>query len=249
MNASMIEGYLKALKKRPLLTKEQEINLAKKIEKGDTAAKKIMIESNLRLAFSIAKKYSKFGSSLEDLIQECNIGLIKAVEKFDWRRGYKFSTYSCWWIRQAATRYLTADKTLLNIPTHTLALSRKIMQLKEDYYEEFKLEPTVSEIADILNVPEKHVKNALSCNRAKNTLSINAPIGDENNRTLADVIPDVAMSVEDLIDSEIFKQHIIKSFKSLSKREEIILRMRFGISEVLTNDSNVYQVTTNKEEK
>ena len=246
MNSTMIESYMKALKKRPLLSKEEEVKLAKRIEKGDQLARKIMIESNLRLAFSIAKKYAKYGSSMEDLIQECNIGLIKAIEKFDWRRGYKFSTYSCWWIRQAATRHLSANNSLLNIPSHTLALSRKILQLQKEYYEEFKVEPNADEIASILEVPLKHVKNALSCARAKNTYSIDKPVSDENGRTLADILPDQDMSIDDMIDSKIFKQQIIKSFKSLSKREELILRMRFGINEVLPNDQNIYLI---KEEK
>ena len=246
MSSTMIESYMKALKKRPLLSKEEEIALAKRIEKGDQVARKIMIESNLRLAFSIAKKYAKYGSSMDDLIQECNIGLIKAIEKFDWRRGYKFSTYSCWWIRQAATRHLSANNSLLNIPSHTLALSRKIIQLQKDYYEEFKTEPTEEEISSILEVPLKHVKNALSCSKAKNTYSIDKPVSDDNSRTLADILPDPGGSLDDLIDSKIFKQQIIESFGSLSKREELILRMRFGISEILPNDKNVYDI---KEEK
>ena len=118
--------------------------------------------------------------SFEDLIQECNIGLIKAVDKFDWRRGFKFSTYSCWWIRQAATRYLTADNSLLDIPSHTLALSRKILQLKEEYIEEFKIEPTIEEISEILCVPLKHVKNAIaSIGDYKVAPIINAPATPE----------------------------------------------------------------------
>lgn len=246
MYSKMLEGYFKSLKKRPLLTREQEVSLAKKIEKGDSHAKKIMIESNLRLAFSIAKKYAKYGSSLEDLVQECNIGLIKAVDKFDWRRGFKFSTYSCWWIRQAATRHLSANNSLLDVPAHTLALSRKILQLKEEYIEEFNVEPTIEEISALLEVPLKHVKNAINCNKAKNTYSLDKPIGDENNRTLADILPDQSKSMDDLIDSKIFRQLIIKSFKSLSKREELVLRLRFGIDEVLEQDNNIYNI---KEEK
>jgi RNA polymerase primary sigma factor len=246
MNSRMLETYFKSLKKIPLLTREQEVDLAKKIELGDKYAKKVMIESNLRLAVSIAKKYSKYGCSFEDLIQECNIGLIKAVEKFDWRRGFKFSTYSCWWIRQAATRYLTADNSLLDIPSHTLALSRKIFQLKQDYFEEFKIEPTIEEISAILNISSKHVRNAISSNKAKNTFSIDTPANDENNRTLGDILPDKSISLDDLIDSKIFRQHIIKTFKTLNKREELVLRLRFGIDDILENDKNVYNV---KEEK
>lgn len=237
-----LESYFKSLKKIPLLTKEQEVELAKKIETGDGRAKKIMIESNLRLAISIAKKYARHGGNLEDLIQECNIGLIKAVEKFDWRRGYKFSTYSCWWIRQAATRYLTNNNTILNIPSHTLALSRKVMQLQREYAEEFNCEPTYEEIAEALNVPLKHVKNAIFSIKSKNTLSICKPMNDENNRTLADILPDNSQSVEDLIDSKIFRRKIIETFKTLSKREELVLRLRFGVVELLENDNNIYNI-------
>ena len=127
--SNVLEKYFKSIKKIPLLTKQEEINLAKRIEKGDIKAKQIMIQSNLRLAISIAKKYVKHCNNFEDLIQECNIGLIKAVEKFDWRKGYKFSTYGSWWIKQAATRHLTDNNSILKVPSHTIALSRKILQL------------------------------------------------------------------------------------------------------------------------
>ena len=122
-----LDSYFKSVgRQKRLLTREEEVSLAKRIEQGDARAREIMIESNLKLAISIAKKYAKYGSDLEDLIQEANIGLMRAVEKFDWRRGYKFSTYACWWIKQAVTRYLTGDNTLLKIPSHTLSHARKI---------------------------------------------------------------------------------------------------------------------------
>ena len=117
MRSDMLENYFKNVGRHQLLTREQEVELAQRIEKGDALARQIMIESNLRLAISVAKKYSRYGSDLEDLIQESNIGLMKAVEKFDWRRGFKFSTYACWWIKQSVTRHLTADNTLLKVPS------------------------------------------------------------------------------------------------------------------------------------
>ena len=119
MYESNLDSYFKSAARHKLLTREQEVELAKRIEAGDNNARKIMIESNLRLAISIAKKYAKYGSSFEDLIQESNIGLIKAVEKFDWRKGFKFSTYACWWIKQAVTRHLTSNNSILKIPSHT----------------------------------------------------------------------------------------------------------------------------------
>ena len=129
--SSTLEMYFRSIKRNTkLLTREQEVELAKRIEAGDPRARRIMIESNLRLAISIAKKYAKYGGSLEDLIQESNIGLIKAVEKFDWRKGFKFSTYACWWIKQSVTRSLTSNSTLLKVPSHTLANARKIWALR-----------------------------------------------------------------------------------------------------------------------
>lgn len=227
-----ISNYFKSIRKIPLLTKQQEIELAKRIEKGDNLAKKKMIESNLRLAISVAKKYSKYGGSLEDLIQESNLGLIKAVEKFDWRKGYKFSTYASWWIKQAATRHLTANGSLLKIPSHTIANASKIWKLMKDYQEEFNCDPSISEISTILSIPEKHVEQAIASIKAKNLKSIDQPVGDENGRTLGEIIPDQGPSIETLLDQESIRNQIINSFKSLTKREELILRLRFGITEI-----------------
>jgi RNA polymerase primary sigma factor len=239
-----ISNYFKSIRKIPLLTKQQEIELAKKIEKGDQAAKNKMIESNLRLAISIAKKYAKYGGSLEDLIQESNLGLIKAVEKFDWRKGFKFSTYASWWIKQAATRHLTANSSLLKIPSHTIANASKVWKLMKDYQEEFQCEPSIEEIATILKMPEKHVKQALSSLKAKNLKSIDQPVGDENNRTLGELIPDKKPSIETLLDQELIRKQIVESFKCLTKREEMVLRLRFGIADVLDDDA--YNINNNK---
>ena len=238
MHSNMLDCYFKSIKKIPLLTKQEEISLAKRIEKGDKAAKKIMIESNLRLAISIAKKYARYGSNIEDLIQECNIGLIKAVEKFDWRKGFKFSTYGTWWIKQAATRHLTNNNSLLKIPSHTIALSRKILQVMQDYKEEFDVDPTPEEISDLLNVKVKHVKQAVDAIKAKHSLSIDKPVNNEegNTRTLGELIPDNSKSFEEILDQEIIKAQIINSFKTLTKREELVLRLRFGLSDLLPED-------------
>ena len=188
MSNVILEKYFKDIKNIPLLTKNQEIELAKKIEMGDISAKKKMIESNLRLAISIAKKYAKYGASFEDLIQESNIGLIKAVEKFDWRRGFKFSTYASWWIKQAATRHLTASNTLLKVPSHTIANARKVWQVKKAF--------------------------------AKG----------------------IGIVGQNILDKQNVRKEIVKSFKKLSKREELVLRLRFGIDDILENDDYVYCV-------
>ena len=242
--ASTLEMYFRDIKRNTkLLTREQEVELAKRIEAGDLRARRIMIESNLRLAISIAKKYAKYGGSLEDLIQESNIGLIKAVEKFDWRKGFKFSTYACWWIKQSVTRSLTSNSTLLKVPSHTLANARKIWALRQEYQEEFGYEPSIGEICEALDLTEKHVRNALEAVKAKNIASIDQKIGDEGNRTLGDVIPDNdTPSIEQILDNQLIRARIVKALTSLTKREELVLRMRFGISEVDENDENIYKI-------
>lgn len=243
-----LEIYFRNIKRNTsLLTREEEVALAKRIEKGDRRARDKMIESNLRLAISIAKKYARYGSTLEDLIQESNIGLMKAVEKFDWRRGFKFSTYASWWIKQAVTRSLTSNSTILKVPSHTLANARKIWQLKQEYLEEFGTEPTIEEISDALDMPEKHVKLALSSIRARNIASIDQQIGEEGSRTLGDVIPDNSSNnIEQILDNKAIRQKIVKALASLSKREELVLRMRFGIDEVLEDDKNIYEINNSE---
>ena len=240
---SNLDMYFKDVGRRPLLTRQQEVDLAKKIEKGDAYARQVMIESNLRLAVSIAKKYAKYGSNLEDLIQESNIGLIKAVEKFDWRKGFKFSTYACWWIKQSVIRYLTADSTILKVPSHTLSNARKIYSVIKEYNEEFGVDPTNEEIADILGLNIKNVKNAIASIKARHVGSLDEKIGDEGNRTYAEIIPDDnAVNVEQMMDNQKIKEIIIGSLTSLTKREEMVMRLRFGISEVAENDENIYEI-------
>lgn len=239
-----LEIYFRNIKRNTsLLTREEEVELAKRIENGDRRARDKMIESNLRLAISIAKKYARYGSTLEDLIQESNIGLMKAVEKFDWRKGFKFSTYASWWIKQAVTRSLTSNSTILKVPSHTLANARKIWQLRQEYLEEFGAEPTIEEICDALDMKEKHVKLALSSIRARNISSIDQKIGEEGSRTLGDIIPDNSSNnIEQILDNKAIRRKIVKALASLSKREELVLRMRFGIDEVLEDDKNIYEI-------
>ena len=241
--STVIDQYFKRIDGSKLLTREEEVALAKRIEQGDEIARKIMIESNLRLAISIAKKYAQYGGNLEDLIQESNIGLIKAVEKFDWRKGFKFSTYACWWIKQAVTRHLTSSNTILKVPSHTLANARKIWQLKKTYQEELGKEPSIEEISAALGISEKHIKQAIMSIKTKNLASIDQPLGEEGNRTYADVIPDRnAVRIDDILDNKTIRKQIVKALSSLSKREELVLRLRFGIDDVDENDSNVYEV-------
>lgn len=242
MNSSL-SAYFAHSGKFDLLTREQEVELAKRIENGDNLARDMMIESNLRLAISIAKRYAKYGSNLEDLIQESNIGLIKAVEKFDWRKGFKFSTYASWWIKQSVTRSLTKESTQLKVPSHTLSNARKVWSVQKEYKANFDCEPSIAEIAEILNISAKHVKEAIKSSKSKYTISIDAPVNDEYGRTLGEIIEDEqAVSVDNLLDNQKIRAAIISSLSSLTKREEIVLRMRFGIEEVKEDDKNIYEV-------
>ena len=241
MYTSNLDSYFKSAAKIDLLTRAEEVELAKKIESGDMRAREKMITANLRLAISIANKYAKYGNvSYEDLIQEANIGLIKAVEKFDWRRGFKFSTYACWWIKQAVTRYLTANNSILKIPSHTVANSRKVWNVMKEYEDEFGQEATVEELSDIMGISVDQVKQAQTAGKARYVTSIDKPIGDDSgSRTLADIIPDNARSVEEVFDGKIIKGVIVEALSSLSKREEMVLRLRFGITDINEFDQNI----------
>ncbi len=240
---SSLDTYFAHSGKRALLTKDQEVALAKRIEAGDQLARRIMIESNLRLAISIAKKYAKYGGSLEDLIQESNIGLIKAVEKFDWRKGFKFSTYASWWIKQAVTRSLTSESTQLKVPSHTLSNARRVWNVQKEYRENFGCEPSIDEIAEILNIKPKHVKEAIQCSASKYTISIDMPVNEDGNRTFGETIEDEnALSIDNILDNEKIRKIIVKSLSSLTKREELVLRLRFGIDDVHEDDENIYEI-------
>lgn len=242
MNASL-NAYFTHSSKFDLLTREQEVALAKRIESGDRRARDKMIESNLRLAISIAKKYSKYGSNLEDLIQESNIGLIKAVEKFDWRKGFKFSTYATWWIKQSVTRSLTKESTQLKVPSHTLSNARKVWSIQKEYRENFGCDPSVEEISSILNLSEQHVREAIKSSQTKYTISIDSPVNDEFGRTLGETIEDDRREpIDNILDNQKIRSVIVNSLSSLSKREELVLRLRFGIEDVSEDDKNIYEV-------
>ena len=176
--SNLLRTYFDEVGKSKLLTREEEVELSKKIEAGDDYARQRLIESNLRLAVSIAKKYQHFGCDLPDLIQESNIGLIKAVEKFDWRRGFRFSTYATWWIRQAVRRHVTANSSTIRIPSHARGLMGKLKTCIDEYEHEMGVAPTAAEIADILGVSETIVEDVLRA--PKGTTSLNMPIGKDD---------------------------------------------------------------------
>ena len=226
--------YFKSASKTKLLTKDQEIDLAQKIEKGDKFAKNEMVAANLRLAISIARKYQNKGVELEDLIQEANIGLIKAVERFEWRKGFKFSTYASWWIKQAVTRHLASHAKTIRLPAHASGLMTRIAELQKEYMDEFGTQPSVEELSDVLGVSASIVESAMSA--SKMTLSLYAPAGAEEgsstSRMLKDIIPDDAIEDPgDLLDKEEMAKRIRAAMKNLSPREEKILRLRFGLGE------------------
>jgi RNA polymerase primary sigma factor len=224
-------NYSNVLAQSKLLTREQEVQLAKQIEKGNMQARDQMVNSNLRLAFSIARKYHRPGHSLDDLIQESNIGLMKAVDKFDWRRGFKFSTYATWWIRQSVGRYVNDTKSMIRVPAHAIGIVNKVEVIVKEFEKEFGVEPTNEEIADVMGESVEMVKSARDTLKFRYMSSIDMPIGEDGGRTLADVIPDMSDSLDTLLDKDKLKIIIQKGLARLSKREEMILRLRFGLHE------------------
>ena len=243
--SSSLSTYMRDVGRSRLLTREEEVYLSKKIESGDRLARDRMIECNLRLAISIAKKYYRPGLSLEDLIQESNIGLMKAVDRFDWRRGFKFSTYASWWIRQSVTRHISAKSNVIKVPAHASSLSWKAHKLSEEYENEFGHSPTIAEIADLLGVSESMVKASIESFKMRNPISLNTPVGDEgSSRLLEEVIPDEEhLDPGEVMDKAKLSKVITKCLKRLTPREEKIIRLRFGIYDNLENEE-YFEITT-----
>jgi len=234
-----LDAYFKDVGKTRLLTREEEVSLSKRIEKGDMKARSIMIESNLRLAISIAKKYYRSGCSMEDLIQESNIGLMKAVEKFDWRRGFKFSTYASWWIKQSVSRHVSSHRSTIKIPSHASGMAYKIKRLINEYETEFKQKPDSDEISEILGIPTRTVDECLKLVKLQNTISFDATIGAEDDgRRLIDMIEDEnSTSFDETIDRRKISLIMARSLSKLTKREEQVLRLRFGMDTVPDDNS------------
>jgi RNA polymerase primary sigma factor len=234
-----LDAYFKDVSKTRLLTREEEVSLSKRIEKGDMKARSIMIESNLRLAISIAKKYYRSGCSMEDLIQESNIGLMKAVEKFDWRRGFKFSTYASWWIKQSVSRHVSSHRSTIKIPSHASGMSYKIKRLIQEYESEFKQKPDCDEISEILGIPIRTVNECLRLAKLQNIISFDSTIGAEDDgRRLIDVIEDEnCASFDETIDRRKISLIMASSLSKLTKREEQVLRLRFGMDTVPDDNS------------
>jgi RNA polymerase primary sigma factor len=232
MNDSL-DQYFKQIATGKLLTHAEEIELSQRIEAGDNEARRIMIQSNLRLAISIAKKYQRSGCNLEDLIQESNVGLIKAVDRFDWRRGFKFSTYASWWIKQAVRRHVTDSMSDVRMPSHAVSLAYKISNFIRDYEEEFKNKPSNAEIAEMLGVSEDTVKESLYNTGLTSTISLDTPVGDESDRTLMEtIVDDRGTHIDELLDRARVFDIVKQCMHLLTPREEQVLRLRFGITDL-----------------
>ncbi|SHJ47250.1 RNA polymerase, sigma 70 subunit, RpoD [Geosporobacter subterraneus DSM 17957] len=225
-----VRMYLKEIGKVPLLSAEEEIELAKKMEQGDDEAKKRLCEANLRLVVSIAKRYVGRGMLFLDLIQEGNLGLIKAVEKFDWRKGYKFSTYATWWIRQAITRAIADQARTIRIPVHMVETINKLIRISRQLLQELGREPRPEEIAKEMDLPVEKVREILKI--AQEPVSLETPIGEEEDSHLGDFIPDDdAPAPAEAAAFSMLKEQLIEVLDTLTPREQKVLRLRFGLDD------------------
>ena len=223
-----VRQYLREIGKVPLLTAEDEVELAKGYEKGLKRSKDKLTESNLRLVVSIAKKYIGRGLSLLDLIQEGNQGLIRAVEKYDWRKGFKFSTYATWWIRQAITRAIADQARTIRIPVHMVETINKIYRTSRRLMQELGREPTPEEIGEELEMEADRIREIFKI--AQDTTSLEAPVGEDQESILGDFIPDEnTLSPVDQASKQLLKDHLDEVLKTLSDREAKVLKLRFGL--------------------
>ena len=240
----MMQSFFKEVGRHKLLNREGEVELAQLMESKDeavrSAARNRMVQSNIRLAISIAKKYQNRGCDFEDLIQESTLGLMKAVDRFDWRRGFKFSTYATWWIRQAVMRHITLQSSSIRLPAGANNLVWRARRAAEEYNRQFGVQPTVEELADILGVGQGSLDILLQT--SKYTLSIDSPgmAGDDGDGpTLGEMIPGTgAEEINENIDREKIAAAIRRGLSKLTAREEKILRLRFGLAESPADHTN-----------
>ncbi|MBQ7492202.1 MAG: RNA polymerase sigma factor RpoD [Clostridia bacterium] len=225
-----VRMYLKEIGKVDLLTPEEEIDLAKRMLEGDEEAKKRLAEANLRLVVSIAKRYVGRGMQFLDLIQEGNLGLIKAVEKFDYTKGYKFSTYATWWIRQAITRAIADQARTIRIPVHMVETINKVIRVSRQLLQELGHDPTPEEVAEEMHMPVQKVRDILKI--ALEPVSLETPIGEEEDSHLGDFIPDDdAPEPAEVASFTLLKEQLVEVLGTLTPREEKVLRLRFGIED------------------
>lgn len=230
MSDDPVKLYLKEIGSYPLLSIEEEIEYAKRIETGDEHAKKILAESNLRLVVSIAKRYVGRGLSFLDLIQEGNLGLIKAVDKFDYSKGYKFSTYATWWIRQAITRSIADQSRTIRIPVHMSEVINKTYRVSRNLLQELGREPTEQELADAMELPIEKIREILKV--SSDPISLDTPIGEEDDSHLGDFIKDdTIMGPEEAASYSVLQDQISKLLDTLTEREQRVLILRFGLKD------------------
>jgi RNA polymerase primary sigma factor len=244
--ADPIRMYLKEIGKIPLLSTDEEIELAKRMENGDEEARKRLAEANLRLVVSIAKRYVGRGMQFLDLIQEGNLGLIKAVEKFDYRKGYKFSTYATWWIRQAITRAIADQARTIRIPVHMVETINRLIRASRQMVQELGREPTPEELARKLDMPVERVREIKKI--SQDPVSLETPIGEEEDSHLGDFIQDDNVMVPaDQAAFTLLHEQLMESLETLSEREQQVLRLRFGLDDgrprTLEEVGRVFHVT------
>jgi len=227
-NDDPVKMYLKAIGKERLLTAAEEVQLAKKIEKGDQAAKSRLIEANLRLVVSVAKKYVSRGMLFLDLIQEGNLGLIRAVDKYDYKRGFKFSTYATWWIRQAVTRAIADQARTIRIPVHMVENVNKYIRIQRQLLQKLGREPNSDEIAKLLEVTPDRVREIRKI--AQETISLDTPIGEGDETRLSDFIEDSDVKApDDAADFTMLPKHLQIVLGTLKDRERKIIKLRYGL--------------------
>jgi RNA polymerase primary sigma factor len=225
-----VRVYLRSIGRVPLLTREDEVRLAKRVEQNDMAAKNGLIEANLRLVVSIAKRYTGRGLTLLDLIQEGNLGLIRAVEKFDWRRGFKFSTYATWWIRQAITRALADQSRTIRIPVHMVERMNRVARAKRQLMQQLNREPTFEEIGELVEMPPAKVEEILKL--GQEPVSLEAPVGtDEGDASLGDFIEDSAGERPlEIVANRMRDADLQRVLESLPWRERRVIELRYGLA-------------------
>jgi RNA polymerase primary sigma factor len=224
-----LQLFLREAGRHPLLTAAQEVELAKKIEKHDMAAKQRMIQSNLRLVVSIAKNYRNQGLPFLDLIQEGTLGLIRAVEKFDWRRGYKFSTYATWWIRQAVARALADKARTIRMPVHIVERMQKMNRAERSLWAVLGREPTLEEIADEANLPLQQAKEVKAAARA--STSLDAPVGETDDAVLGDFVPGDEPLPDEQVEDSLRSQTLATALRALPDRHRAVVVLRYGLDD------------------
>lgn len=225
-----VKAYLKEIGTVPLLSNEEELELANRASQGDAKAKKRLSESNLRLVVSIAKKYLGRGMHFLDLIQEGNLGLMKAVEKFDYSKGFKFSTYATWWIRQAITRAIADQARTIRIPVHMVETMNKVRKVSGQLLHNNGHEPTPEEVAEELNMPVEKIREIMRA--SQDPLSLETPLGEEDDTHLGDMVPDgEALAPVEEASNVMLKEQLLKILETLTPREQKVLQMRFGIKD------------------